>query len=151
MLRGGSKAKQTDKVPASALVGIGLFQGVPKKEMGHIAAQFRPEFFGRGEAIVKAGDEGARLIVITEGEAKLLSPEGRTRKRLGKGAIIGELSILDPAPRTATIEASSDVDAVSISSTGFLALLEEQPAMARAVMRTLVRRLRASEKESAHH
>ena len=135
----------------STLANIGMFAGVPKRDLRYVAEQFRVEWFKRGETIVREGDPGARLFVLTEGEARVVSAEGRTRKRLGKGSIIGELSIIDPAPRNFTVEAVSDVSAVSVSSTAFLALLQDQPMIARAVMRILVRRLRDVEAATWAH
>jgi CRP-like cAMP-binding protein len=136
-------------VDVKDLAGIGLFSGVKKKDLHYVAAQFKRQWFKRGEPIVRLGDPGGRLFVITEGEARVVGADGRTRKRLGKGGLIGELSVFDPAPRSVTIEAISDVSTLTLSSTAFLALLEDQPSISRAVIMVVVRRLREAEGRAA--
>ena len=141
-------AKASDVEPKD-LAGIGLFSGVKKKDLQYVAAQFKRQWFKRGETIVREGDPGGRLFVITDGEARVVGPSGRTLKRLGKGGLIGELSVFDPAPRSVTVEAISDVSTLTLASSVFLALLEDQPAIARAVMMVVVRRLRDAESRAA--
>jgi len=140
-------------VDVKDLAGIGIFSGVKKKDLHYVAAQFKREWFKRGETLVREGDPGGRLYVITEGEARLVGEDGRTRKRLGKGGLIGELSVFDPAPRSVTIEAISDVSTLTLSSSAFLALLADQPSIARGVIMVVVRRLREAESRALaiHH
>lgn len=140
-------------VDVKDLAGIGMFSGVKKKDLRYVAAQFKRQWFVPGARIVTEGEQGGRLFVISEGEVRVLGDDGRTRKRVGKGGLIGELAVLDPAPRSATIEAISEVATLTLSSTAFLALLDDQPAISRAVMKVVVRRLREAETRarSIHH
>lgn len=128
------------------LAAIPLFAGVPKRAMKFISDVVVEERYRPGQTIVRAGEPGGRMFVIATGQAMVEIGKSR-RRRLGPGALIGELSVFDHSPRTATVTAESDVTAFALSSTEFQSVLDEQPSIAKAVILTLVSRLRATEKD----
>jgi CRP-like cAMP-binding protein len=132
------------------LDSIPLFAAVPKAARKHLAPLFREERFAPNQEIVTEGQPGGRMYIIVEGNAAVIWG-GRTRKKIGAGALIGEMSVFDRSPRSATIKTETPVVALSMSSTEFLGALEEQPTIARAVMRTMAERLRGLEKDLAQH
>ena len=134
-------SKRTDAVKS-----IPLFSRVPSRDLKHIVDRLRDEHFSPGQKIVTEGEPTGRMYIVTTGRAKVIV-RGRTRNHLAAGALIGELSVFDRSPRSATIEAETDVTALSLSSVEFGALLEEQPSIATAVIRTLADRVRKLEKE----
>ena len=69
----------------------------------------------KGKTLFREGDSSDALLIILEGEVKV------TRKtvelaRLGKHAVLGEMSIVDGAPRSATATALSDVTLLKVPS-----------------------------------
>ena len=132
-------------VRADALAKVPLFQGLSGRDLKFLAKQLKEETYKPGQVIVSEGDTSGRLYVILEGTAKV-SINGRSRRRMGEGSLIGELSILDKGERTATVSAESEVRAVSLTSTTFLSLLSENWTATRAVLATLARRIRELDK-----
>ena len=65
---------------------------------------------------------------------------------MGPGACIGEMAIIDPAPRSATVTATSDTELLVIDGSDFEVLLTEVDGLARAVMIQLARRLRDADR-----
>ena len=133
-----------DKVVAH-LQEIPLFADLSKRDLKHIAGQFRETGAVAGKNLVVEGEMSGALFIITRGTAKVII-NGRTRRRMGPGSFFGEISIIDPGPRTATIQAETDVDLLSITSVNFMSLLEENWSIAKGVLRTTGRRLRDLDK-----
>ncbi len=77
-----------------------------------------------------------RVVVRTPGGRELLLDD------IGPGGFFGEMSAIDGAPRSASVTALNSAAICRLSGQGFRALLEESPALGRAVMRLLVRRVR---------
>jgi CRP-like cAMP-binding protein len=61
---------------------------------------------------------------------------------IGAGDVFGEVSLLDPGPRSATVRALTQVECAVTSYDDFVNAIQEDPEKAVAFMRTLVRRLR---------
>lgn len=102
--------------------------------------------FPKGSVIFSEGDLGLAMYVIESGEVevrKILGHEERSLALLGKGDFFGEMCMLeDETPRSATVVAVSDVDAVMIDQSAFTFILKHNPEIAIRMMRKLVVRLR---------
>ena len=83
-----------------------LFAALDDEQAAELRASMSEVTLARGDALFHEGDPGDRLYVVTEGNVKLhrTSPDGRENMLavLGPGELIGELSLFDPGPRTAT-------------------------------------------------
>ena len=95
-----------------------------------------------GEIIFKEGDQGAEFFVIQSGKVAI-QLGNRLLGTLGDHDIFGEMALIDPAPRSATAVAKSDVKLVPVGEKQFLFLVSRTPHFALNVMRTLARRLRS--------
>jgi CRP/FNR family transcriptional regulator, cyclic AMP receptor protein len=98
--------------------------------------------FKAGEVIFKEGDPGAEFFVIQSGKVDI-QLGNRLLGTLGDHDIFGEMALIDPAPRSATAVAKTDVKVVPVAEKQFLFLVGRTPHFALNVMRTLARRLRA--------
>jgi CRP-like cAMP-binding protein len=99
--------------------------------------------FKAGDTIVREGDEGDTGFLITTGSVEVLIVEvGRRVGTLDAGEVFGELCLIDPGPRSATVRALTDVECLETSYEEFLKSIEERPGQALAFMKTLVQRLR---------
>lgn len=129
----------------SILADVPLFSGLTRPELKRVLHQAREVRFNQGDTLIRAGDPGGRCFIVTQGRVRVSVP-GKRAKLLGPGAFLGEMSLIDRGPRSATVVAESPVRALAIGSVNFLALLEENWAMARKIMLVLVRRVRELEK-----
>jgi CRP/FNR family cyclic AMP-dependent transcriptional regulator len=99
--------------------------------------------FKAGEVIFSEGEPGHEMFVIQSGRVEIRRGN-RVLGALSEKSIFGEMALIDDAPRSATAVAATDVNVVPVGEKQFLFLVSETPFFALNVMRTLVRRLRAS-------
>jgi CRP-like cAMP-binding protein len=98
-----------------------------------------------GETIFKEGDTAKELYVIQSGEVEI-QLGNRLLATLEANDIFGEMALVDPAPRSATAIAKTNVALVPISKKDFLVLVGRAPSFALDLMAMLTRRLRAANK-----
>jgi CRP/FNR family cyclic AMP-dependent transcriptional regulator len=102
-----------------------------------------------GEALFRAGDPGDGCYRIITGLAKVVvvSQQGEERiiSLLGPGAIVGELSIIDGEPRSASVFAVSDCSLSFVSRAKFEKFTEAYPELTSYLVRTLALRLRKAD------
>jgi CRP-like cAMP-binding protein len=99
--------------------------------------------FKAGDTILREGDEGDSAFVIVSGEVEvLIGPGGRRVVVLKAGDVFGEMCLIEPGPRSATIVALTDVECIATNYEEFISRIEDNPKRAIAFIKTLVRRLR---------
>ncbi len=101
--------------------------------------------FKAGDTIIAEGDDGDTAFFIVSGTVEVMIGRGakaRTVGMLQTGEVFGEMCLIEPGPRSATIRAASDTECLAASYEEFVAAIEENPARAVGFMKTLVRRLR---------
>ena len=101
--------------------------------------------FKAGDTIIREGEEGDTAYFIVSGAVDVIVGRGdkaQTVGRLETGEVFGEMSLIDPGPRSATVIAASDTECLAASYQDFVAAIEENPERAVGFMKTLVRRLR---------
>ena len=110
----------------------------------------RRKVFPAGTVIVHEGVVGEAIVLLLRGVLKI-SDVTPSRKEvvLGfckQGQIVGELSVIDRQPRSSTVTAMQTAEAVLLSSTDFLAFKERGPQAAMAILRTVIGRLRDTDR-----
>jgi CRP-like cAMP-binding protein len=125
------KARRDVKV--EHLREVQLFDGCSDEELERIARMADEVAVPAGYVLVYEGDWGHEVFVIAEGEAEVTAG-GRMLALLDAGAVIGELAVLNPAPRTATVVAASPMRFLVFEDNAFESLLTEFPAIARRTM-----------------
>jgi CRP/FNR family cyclic AMP-dependent transcriptional regulator len=102
-----------------------------------------------GEALFRAGDVGDGCYRIEKGLVKIVvsSREGEEHiiSLLGPGAIVGELSIIDGGPRSASVVAIDDCSLLFVSRAKFQKYTEAHPELTAYLVQTLARRLREAD------
>jgi CRP-like cAMP-binding protein len=101
--------------------------------------------FKAGDTIIAEGDEGNTAFLIVAGSVEVSIGEGsksRALATLNAGEVFGEMCLIEPGPRSATVKATADTECVVTSYDEFVGSLQQDPAQAVQFMRTLVRRLR---------
>jgi CRP/FNR family transcriptional regulator, cyclic AMP receptor protein len=126
-----------------------LFSSIDTEKAYHnLAAICTVKEFRTGEYILNQQDNTNHASVIYEGTARVYRAHenhtGITLALLGKGDIIGELSLLDGGKRSATIEAIEPVQVLELHHDDFISFLKEHGTVAVELIKVLVRRLRAT-------
>jgi len=122
------------------LKGIELFAEVPSDELAAIALIAEEVRAEAGETILREGDHGDALYFIVEGRARVAKGE-RTLAELGERAVFGELALLDPGPRSASVEADQELVCYVVTEELLERLRQEHPAIAIKLMSNLGREL----------
>lgn len=107
--------------------------------------------FRRGEALFLQGDISDRILLLEQGWVKISCPSSDGREAVlgirGPGDVLGELSSLDGAPRSANAVALGPVEAVVVSARDFNRVLDEDPGAARELLTILAARLRDADRK----
>ena len=123
-----------------------LCAGLSDDSLVEIAAHAELVRFGRGEVIFEAGSPGQCMYVVAAGGVDIRN-NGRSLDQLGRGAIFGEMALLDRAPRLATAIATADTQLLCIEQELFVELLE-YPAAALGISRVLSGWLRGRQRQA---
>jgi CRP/FNR family cyclic AMP-dependent transcriptional regulator len=130
-------------ITADLLRLVPLFNGMTDRSFEAIATLASETDFAIDESLVRQGDPGDRFIIIVSGRARV-ERDGKTLRELGPGDFLGEISLVDGSPRTATVTALDPIRAFVIDRDGFLALIERIPVFRLEVMTALTERIRAT-------
>lgn len=131
----------TDAEKVLVLKTVDIFESVPEEYLVDIASVIELETYHAGEAIIQQDDIGAALYMIVSGTARVLR-DGREIALIGEREVFGELSALDPEPRSATVEADGEIEVFSLDNSRLAEMIRAYPAVSRGIIRMLVRRIR---------
>ncbi len=123
------------------LRGVELFAAVDGEALAAVARVTTDAHVAAGAPLVCEGDHGDALFVVVSGRARLLKGE-RVLGEVGERSVLGEVALLDPGPRTATIVAVTDLELLRIGRDDFVEILAAYPEVATGVIRMLARRMR---------
>jgi voltage-gated potassium channel len=128
---------------ANMLEAVPLFTGLPRSDLEDIVRLGQKVSFDAGVDVVQSGDPGDGMYVLLKGRTEV--DVGGRFHRLGPGDFFGEMALLGVKKRLATVKAVEPVEALKIPAAQFQDLLLDHPSLARAMMKTLVERLREVE------
>lgn len=126
------------------LARVPIFGNCSAEEIRAITAVAQESHFHPGQIIVTQGTPGQAFYLILAGRVEILR-DNRSLGAFGQGDFFGEMSLLDQAPRSATIRALDETDCLMLSSWDFKALLEKYPSIAIKLLEVLSRRLRVAD------
>jgi CRP-like cAMP-binding protein len=134
---------------AELLSGVELFRGVDRVTLAKLAAHLEPLAVAHGEVLIRQGDPGDGLFLISRGTFGVFADglaEGEVRLgTCGRGDAIGEMALLSGEARSATIRAEQDGEVLRLDQARFLALVRADPRVALAISAGLIRRLRLAD------
>jgi CRP/FNR family cyclic AMP-dependent transcriptional regulator len=134
------------RASADILSGIPLFAGLSNRQLRAIGDRAKIVRYSSGYRLIAEGTTGDAAYVVLEGTVRVVrSSTGRAIKRLGPGAILGELALIDGRPRSANVITVSPVALLRLSRPAFLQVVRKQPDIALRVMEVLASRLRDAE------
>ena len=121
--------------------GCPLFKGLDAGGAAAIAAAAVEVEFPAERAIARQGEIGSGLFIIVDGHVRVVR-DGQVVTRLGPGEFFGELSVLDGAPRNATVTAEVPTTCLAVATWDAERVMLEEPTVALALLRVLAGRLR---------
>ncbi len=134
---------------AAFLARVPLFASCTPREIEAIEAVAQEHSYDTGQIIVTQGTPGQAFYTVLTGRVEIVR-DGNSLGAFGPGDFFGEMSLLDSAPRSATIRAIEPVRCLMLSSWDFKALLERHPSIAIKLLEVLSRRLRVADERMTH-
>ena len=136
-----------------SLRNIGLFSSVEDANLASIGSLLIERRFPKHKTIVEEGLPGDYMYIIREGRVSVskLSDDGREKilEFLEAGDFFGEMSLLDNAPRSASVRALTETRVLALSRGDFLNVLRRSPDLAMGVIQELTRRLRQIDEQAS--
>ncbi len=123
---------------------IPMFANVETSKLKLLAFTSERVTYKPGEVLFHQDEMGTCAFIILSGEAEVevRTPAGPLPVAiLGASEIVGEIAILCDVPRTATVRALSELDALCVPKDHFLQMIADFPQMALEIMRALAHRL----------
>jgi hypothetical protein len=132
-----------------ALRSAPIFASIDPESLAGLARSSAEESYAPDQILVIEGDPGEDAFIILSGSIRVVLQAGTAHEVLVSerpaGDILGEMAVLDPAPRSATLRAGAGgVRVLAISGATLREALRSEPDVATGIIRTLVRRLRAA-------
>jgi CRP/FNR family transcriptional regulator, cyclic AMP receptor protein len=142
-------ARKNKDTKVQLLGGVSLFSACSRGELGRIASLVDQVEVAEGKILAREGEPGSEFFVICEGRAKA-TKRGKQVALLRRGSFFGEMSLLDGGPRSATVTAETDMQLLVLNSRSFSALIADNPAVSRKLLRGMAERLRGAETVPTH-
>lgn len=124
------------------LASLRLFAGCTKAQLLDLARITDEITVPAGRVLCRQGESGAECFVVVRGKASV-DVDGKKVQDVGPGEIVGEVSLIDHGPRTATVTANTEMELLVVELRAFHQLLDDVPGLSRVIMKDLAHRLRA--------
>ena len=129
---------------------VPLFSLLTAEQVQFLASAVSKRRFRRGETLVERGQHSAALYVLISGRARVVTSDTRGREvifaSLRPGDPVGEMSLIDGEPHSATVRAEILTDTLVLDREAFLRCLPAEGSVGHSVLLGLVRRLRAADR-----
>jgi CRP-like cAMP-binding protein len=133
---------------ARALQLLPMFEGVEPAALEVLATKGFERSFGPGQTLLREGDPGDEVMIVLDGRADV-AVGGHRVGEIGPGDCVGEMAVLDRAPRSATVTSSTALRVFVVPAERFADLLDTSPGLTARLTATLLNRLRAAQTEWA--
>jgi CRP-like cAMP-binding protein len=124
-----------------------MFSACTDKELAQIARACDEVAVEPAAVVVEEGTAGEGFYLIVTGEAEI-TRGGRHVATVGPGQYFGELSLLDEAPRNATVTAQTAMTLLRLRRREFSAVLDSWPGVAHKLLQQMARRLHEADEQS---
>ncbi|MCB0824980.1 MAG: cyclic nucleotide-binding domain-containing protein [Armatimonadetes bacterium] len=125
-----------------------LMQSLSERQIGEISAITSVKEFNGGDTILRQFAKDNDLLIILEGKARINGFSGELIAEAQPGSVIGEISLIDDKPRSATVVAVGDTKIATIPNSDLWGLMNREPEIGKelllAISRILAARLRAA-------
>ncbi len=97
-----------------------------------------------GEVVFEQGEFGDAMFAILDGSIDIIR-DGEVQFTAGEGDVVGEMALIDDAPRSATAQARTPARLVAVDRDRFTFLVQEHPTFALQVMSSMANKLRGQQ------
>ena len=132
----------------AVLRSLPLFADLSEDDLNWLSAKAEPVDIRAGEFLIREGEPGDAAFIVLDGEFEIIKKSDQRDIVIAlreHGAVIGEMALLDNAPRNASVRAMRDSRLLRISAEVFFELIERSAAAVKAVLRTVSARLQQNE------
>ncbi|MCH2241997.1 MAG: Crp/Fnr family transcriptional regulator, partial [Aquabacterium sp.] len=130
---------------------VPLFSMLTTSQAESVAEAVTKRRYRRGEIIVERGQKSNALFILLTGRARVVASDARGREVilavLEPGDYLGEMSLIDNEPHSASVRAEVQTDVLVLGRAEFARCLPENSSLAYAILRGLVARLRAADRQ----
>lgn len=123
------------------LAAVPLFSACSRRDLQKIAKASDELRVESGRVLVEQGATGRECYIVLDGTAAV-KRSNRKVASLGVGDCVGEMSLLDHGPRTATVVAETPMEVLVLGARQFAGVLDEVPSLARKILAALAARVR---------
>lgn len=141
------RCRRSDKV--DLLRKIPLFGRLSQRQLNAVAKHVDEVQLRKGAVLAKQGAQGMEAIIIVDGRARV-ETDGTMLAELGAGDVVGEMSVIDGKPRSATVIAETPMNLLVLHRRDFVSLLETVPGLQRKLLVTLCERVRQADQALTH-
>ena len=124
-----------------------MFAGLGAAELRALARLFRSRLLVPGEMVIRKGERGNAMFLISSGAVEVVLPNGRVR--LGSGDFFGEMALLSRRRRQADVMALGYCRVLVLTAADFRRFLRDYPRAKAEIDRTAEERTRANEEKEA--
>ncbi|MFY0674141.1 MAG: cyclic nucleotide-binding domain-containing protein [Bacteroidia bacterium] len=118
------------------LKSVDIFSQIPDDVLGDLAALLEEEVYPADTEIIRKGDVGNFMYIIKKGKVKI--HDGNTVfAEAADNDIVGELSVLNPMPRTATVTTLSEALLLKLEREPFVELLSQEIDLVKSILKVL--------------
>lgn len=126
-----------------------IFRGLSEEILGRIARVAEEIVVAADETFIVEDEVEPWMYLMVEGSARV-HREDLTIATVTPGATVGELAVLDPAPRSASVTAVEDSRLLRIEHAYLAELMAEEPELSDGIIAMLVRLIRANSEQIEH-
>jgi len=123
-----------------------IFGGLPEDIISSIARKLTVEHLEAGATLFHKGDPGDSFYIIDEGALKIVTTDAAggelTLNTVGAGDSLGEMSLIDQEPRSASVIATTPTSLLKLSRADFMEAIQAQPTIAMEALKSISGRLR---------
>jgi CRP/FNR family cyclic AMP-dependent transcriptional regulator len=141
------RRRRSDKI--SLLRNVPLFGQLSQRQLNAVARHVDEIQLRKGAVLAKQGAQGLEAIIIVDGRARVVT-DGKEIAELTAGDVVGEMSVIDGKPRSATVIAQTPMDLLVLHRRDFVFLLETVPGLQRKLLVTLCQRVREADQALTH-
>jgi len=124
---------------------VPMFSKLSPEDLQKIAEIAQEQLFSSRAVLCREGDPGSTLFIIVSGRVDVIIASGKKENIIasrGPGEFVGEMAILESAPRSATLRARGEVRVLVIEGESFNAILMDRPEVSISVLRHMSSRVR---------
>jgi CRP/FNR family transcriptional regulator, cyclic AMP receptor protein len=126
-------------VDVDRLAKLPLFGELDHHDLSHLAGWVSEKRFHEGDVLIEEGGLPSDVFVLEDGTVDV-THEDQLIASLGPGDVVGEIALLEPQRRTATVKATSAVRAVALNVEDFTSMDAEMPEITRQLREIATRR-----------